>query len=119
MCRITSYNVCYTKLLRIIIAAALIVSAFTLGGEAAAAEKFMFIQSPFAFVVLAAALLAGVFIYGVVQGKVGKIAADNAKNGVGANRIFNYLFFWISYNYENGKDIRLYNAQDMLGEQIV
>ena len=63
-------------------------------------------------------LIAGLAIYSLVQSRIGKTAANNAKNGVKSNRTFGYLFFHISYNYENGKDIRLYNAQNMLGEKI-
>ncbi|MEN6595409.1 MAG: ABC transporter ATP-binding protein [Clostridiaceae bacterium] len=100
------------------IASVLIVSTFANGRAAASGAEHAVIQSPFAFLALAALLIAGVFIYNVVQAKIGKTAEDDVNNNLGSNRHFNYLFFRISYNYECGKDIRLYQAQDMLKEKI-
>lgn len=101
----------------IVIAAALIITTFAVGSQAVSTE-LAFIQSPAAFLVMGLVLIAGVFLYSIIQGKIGKVAADDVKNNVGSNRSFNYLFFWISYNYANGKDIRLYNAQDLIQQKI-
>jgi len=101
----------------IVIAVVLVITTFS-GSSAQISTKYAFIQSPLAFVVLAIILIAGVVVYSSIQGKLGKTAANDVKNNVKSNRFFGYLFFWISYNYANGKDIRLYNAQKLLNEKI-
>ncbi|MBN2880375.1 MAG: ABC transporter ATP-binding protein [Clostridia bacterium] len=105
-------------LLEILIALVLICTVFSGGGIEIADQSLQFIESTAAAAGLIFLLLAGLGIYSLVQSRIGKTAANNAKNGVKSNRTFGYLFFHISYNYENGKDIRLYNAQNMLGEKI-
>lgn len=102
----------------IVIAGIIIATTFSNGSNEILSTNYSFIQSPIVFVALMFLLLVGIFIYSFTQGRIGKNAADAVKNNVQANRIFGYLFFRISYNYENGKDIRLYNAQDMLKEKI-
>jgi len=59
-----------------------------------------------------------VLVYNIVQAKIGKTAEDDVNNNLDSNRQFGYLFFRISYNYECGKDIRLYQAQYMIKEKI-
>jgi len=102
----------------IIIAGTLVVTTFSSGSSSAVGGNYAFIQSPIVFAVLIALLLVGVVVYSFAQSRIGQISADDVKNNVQSNRIFNYLFFRISYNYESGKDIRLYDAQDMLKEKI-
>ena len=99
-------------------ALALIVSTFAGGHAAKAGAQGAFVQSPLAFFGIGALLIAGIFIYNFVQAKIAKTAENDVSNNVYSNRQFGYLFFHISYNYENGKDIRLYQAQDMLREKI-
>jgi len=77
-----------------------------------------FINSPIAFALLGLVLLVGLYLYSFLQGKLGETAANDMKDHVIANRIFGYLFFYMSSNYEHGKDIRLYNAQDLLHEKM-
>ena len=96
---------------------ALIVSTFA-GGKAVAGAQSTAVSSPLAFLGVGALLIAGVVIYNVVQAKIAKTAENDVSNNVYSNRQFGYLFFHISYNYEKGKDIRLYQAQDMLKEKI-
>ncbi|QVK21676.1 ABC transporter ATP-binding protein [Mycoplasmatota bacterium] len=105
-------------ILEIIIATSLIMTMFTNNVNTLVDENLSFIQSPITFIILGLLLLTGIIIISIIQGKLGKIAADDVKSGVGSNRIFGYLFFHVSYNYENGKDIRLYSAQNMLNEKI-
>ena len=99
------------------IAIALIVTTFATAGSVPSAEQNI-VQSPLAFVALAALLVGGVLIYNHVQSKIGKTAEDDVNNNLDSNRQFGYLFFRISYNYECGKDIRLYQAQHMIKEKI-
>ena len=96
---------------------ALIVTTFA-GSRAVAGAQITAVSSPLAFLGMGALLIAGVVIYNVVQAKIAKTAENDVSNNVYSNRQFGYLFFHISYNYENGKDIRLYQAQDMLKEKI-
>lgn len=105
-------------ILEIIIASVIIITTFANGKEELTNPDFAFVQSPFLFIGLLLLLMVGIIIYSIIQGRIGKIASDDIKTNVQSNRIFNYLFFRISYNYESGKDIRLYNAQDMLKEKI-
>lgn len=105
-------------ILEIAIACILAITTFSNQSTDLQYEGLAFIQSPLAAIALLLIVVLGIFLYSVIQGKMGETAALNAKRGVGANRIFGYLFFHISYNYDNGKDIRLYNAQNMLNEKI-
>lgn len=106
-------------ILESLIAFLLILSMFsssTLGIEVAGLS---FIQSPLVFIGVIAVLIIGIGLSSIIQGKMGETVANSAKGGVGANRIFGYLFFHISYNYANGKDIRLYKAQNLLHDKIM
>lgn len=105
-------------ILEIVIAVTIIVTTFANGSSEVVNEDLAFVQSPLLFLGLMLLLLVGIIIYSIAQGRIGKIASDDVKNNVQSNRIFNYLFFRISYNYESGKDIRLYDAQHMLKEKI-
>lgn len=106
-------------ILEIIIAFSLILTMFTNGTDVYVTDSLSFIQSPLVFMMLLFVLLTGILLSSIIQGKLGETVANSAKGGVGANRIFGYLFFHISYNYANGKDIRLYNAQNLLHEKIM
>lgn len=106
-------------ILEIIIAFSLILTMFTNGTDVYVTGSLSIIQSPLVFMMLLFVLLFGIFLSSIIQGKLGETVANSAKGGVGANRIFGYLFFHISYNYANGKDIRLYNAQNLLHEKIM
>lgn len=106
-------------ILEIIIAFILILTMFTNGTDVSVTGSLSFIQSPLVFMMLLLVLLTGILLSSIIQGKLGETVANSAKGGVGANRIFGYLFFHISYNYANGKDIRLYNAQNLLHEKIM
>jgi len=106
-------------ILEIIIASSLILTMFTNGTAVDVTGSLSFIQSPIVFIMMLLVLLTGILLSSIIQGKLGETVANSAKGGVGANRIFGYLFFHISYNYANGKDIRLYNAQNLLHEKIM
>ena len=106
-------------ILEIIIASSLILTMFTNGTAVDVTGSLSFIQSPVVFMMMLLVLLTGILLSSTIQGKLGETVANSAKGGVGANRIFGYLFFHISYNYANGKDIRLYNAQNLLHEKIM
>lgn len=106
-------------ILEIIIAFSLILTMFTNGTHVYVTGSLSIIQSPLVFMMLLFVLLFGILLSSIIQGKLGETVANSAKGGVGANRIFGYLFFHISYNYANGKDIRLYNAQNLLHEKIM
>ena len=106
-------------ILEILIASGLILTMFTSGSQVEVTGNLAFIQSPLMFVAMVVVLLTGIILSSIIQGKLGETVANSAKGGVGANRIFGYLFFHISYNYANGKDIRLYNAQNLLHEKIM
>ena len=54
----------------------------------------------------------------MIQAKIGETAAKDMQSGIAGNRVFGYLFFWMTNNYEHGKDIRIYNAQDLLHSKI-
>ena len=100
------------------IAMILIVTTFATAQAVPSGAEQSIVQSPLAFVALAALLVIGILIYNKVQSKIGKTAEDDVNNNIDSNRQFGYLFFRISYNYECGKDIRLYQAQHMLKEKI-
>ena len=104
--------------LEMAIATVLIVTTFATGHAVTPGAEGGFVQSPIAFVALAVLLFAGILIYNAVQAKIGKTAEADVNNNIDSNRNFGYLFFRISYNYECGKDIRLYQAQHMLKEKI-
>ncbi len=101
-------------ILEIIIACSLIVTMFANSTHIVPDESLAFIQSPITFIILIAVLLTGLYLYSVLQGKLGETASKDMKSGIAGNRIFGYLFFHMSNNYENGKDIRLYNAQNLI-----
>lgn len=105
-------------ILEIIIASVIIATTYANGSREVLNDALAFLQSPFIFLGVMLLLMVGIIVYSIVQSRIGKIASDDIKNNVQSNRIFNYLFFRISYNYESGKDIRLYNAQNMLKEKI-
>lgn len=100
--------------MEILISGVLIISMFTNRADTLPDEKLAFIQSPMAFVFLMVVLLIGLYLYSVIQGKQGETAARDMKSAIGGNRIFAYLFFRMGSSYENGKDIRLYNAQNLI-----
>jgi len=100
------------------IAAVLIITTFATAQAVPPGAKQALVQSPLAFLALAALLVGGVLVYNNVQARIGKTAEDDVNNNINSNRHFGYLFFHISYNYECGKDIRLYQAQHMLKEKI-
>lgn len=100
------------------IATVLIVTTFATAQAAAAGAGGSIIQSPAAFLALAALLVCGILVYNAVQARIAKTAEGDVNNNLYSNRQFGYLFFHISYNYEYGKDIRLYQAQHMLKEKI-
>lgn len=79
-------------------------------------SKFM--NSPLAMVVLFSAIFVGIIMLSILQNNLGQIAANAATGGIYANRTFHYLFFLVSFKYENGKDIRVYNSQKMLQEKV-
>lgn len=103
--------------IEIVIAVFLIITMFS-SRAVVISDELSFIQSPLSFVVLVAILLVGLYLYSILQGKLGETAANDMKGQVGGNRIFSYLFFRMGSNYENGKDIRLYNAQNLLGSKM-
>ena len=105
-------------ILESIIAFSLILTMFTNGIDVSVTGSLAFIQSPLVFVLLLMVLGTGILLSSMIQSKLGETVANAAKGGVGANRIFGYLFFHISYNYANGKDIRLYKGQNLLHEKI-
>lgn len=105
-------------ILEIIIACSLILTMFTSSNILTVSGNMAFIQSPLAFIILIAVLLIGLYLYSVIQGKLGETASNDMKSGVAGNRIFGYLFFYMSSNYENGKDIRLYNAQNLIHSKM-
>lgn len=108
----------FLAIFEMVIATVLIVTTFAAGHAATPGAEGSFVQSPLAFVALAVLLFAGILIYNAVQAKIAKTAEDDVNNNIHSNRQFGYLFFRISYNYECGKDIRLYQAQHMLKEKI-
>ena len=105
-------------ILEIIIAFGLILTMFASGSQVSVTGNLSFVQSPLIFFFLLFVLFVGILTSSILQSRLGDIIAKGAKGGVGANRIFNYLFFHISYNYANGKDIRLYSGQNLLEEKI-
>lgn len=108
----------FMAIFEMVIATVLIVTTFAAGNAAIPEAEGSVVQSPLAFFALAALLVIGVLIYNNVQARIAKTAEDDVNNNLDSNRNFNYLFFRISYNYECGKDIRLYQAQHMLKEKI-
>jgi len=105
-------------IIEIVLATILIVTMFVNSNDVIQTGELALIQSPISYVFLALVLLIGLYFYSMLQGKVGETAANDMKGAVGGNRIFSYLFFRMSNNYENGKDIRLYNAQGLLDEKM-
>lgn len=99
------------------IAVALIVTMFT-GSTGVVTGEMAFIQSNLAVIALVAVLLFGLYLYSVIQAKIGETAAKDMQSGIAGNRVFGYLFFWMTNNYEYGKDIRIYSAQDLLHSKI-
>jgi len=108
----------FMAIFEMVIAIVLIVTTFATGNAASSGAEGSIVQSPFAFITLAVLLVLGVLIYNNVQARIAKTAEDDVNNNLDSNRNFGYLFFRISYNYECGKDIRLYQAQHMLKEKI-
>lgn len=104
-------------IIEILIAGFLIMTMFINGSKTLAIGN-SFIQSPFSFVLLLGILLTGLYLYSILQGKLGQTAANDMKGHVMGNRIFGYLFFYMASNYENGKDIRLYKAQNLLHSKM-
>jgi len=100
------------------IAIVLIVTTFASAQAVPNGAQQAIVQSPLAFLALAVLLVGGVLVYNNVQARIGKTAEDDVNNNLDSNRQFGYLFFHVSYNYESGKDIRLYQAQNMLKEKI-
>ncbi len=109
---------CVLAIFEMVIASILIATTFANGSGVAIGGEATFVQSPVAFAAIAALLIAGILIYNNIQARIGKTAEDDVKNNLGSNRHFNYLFFRVSYNYECGKDIRLYQAQNLLKEKL-
>ena len=109
---------CFLALFEMAIAVILIITTFALAAPVASGAEGSLVQSPLAFVAIALLLVAGILVYNAVQAKIAKTAEDDVTNNLASNRQFGYLFFHISYNYEYGKDIRLYQAQHMLKEKI-
>lgn len=109
---------CFLAVFEMVIAIVLIVTTFATAQPVASGAEGSLVQSPLAFVALAVLLVAGILVYNAVQAKIAKTAEDDVTNNLASNRQFGYLFFHISYNYEYGKDIRLYQAQHMLKEKI-
>jgi|LGOV01.1.fsa_nt_gb ATP-binding cassette subfamily B protein len=99
------------------IAIALILTMLT-GSSVVVTGEMAFIQSNLAVVALLAVLLLGLYLYSVIQAKIGETAAKDMQSGIAGNRVFGYLFFRMTNNYEYGKDIRIYNAQDLLYSKI-
>ncbi len=108
----------FLAIVEMVIATILIVTTFAAGHAANAGAEGSIVQSPLAFLALAALLVGGVLVYNNVQARIAKTAEDDVNNNISSNRQFGYLFFRISYNYECGKDIRLYQVQHMLKEKI-
>jgi len=99
------------------IAVVLIITMLTSNAVVVTSEV-AFIQSNIAVIGLVAILLFGLYLYSVIQAKIGETAAKDMQSGIAGNRVFGYLFFWMTNNYEHGKDIRIYNAQDLLHSKI-
>lgn len=99
------------------IAVTLILTMLT-GKATAIVGELAFIQSNMAVIALLAVLMLGLYLYSVIQAKIGETAAKDMQSGIAGNRVFGYLFFWMTNNYEHGKDIRIYNAQDLLHSKI-
>ncbi|MCH4890081.1 ABC transporter ATP-binding protein [Acidaminobacter sp. JC074] len=105
-------------IIEIILSTVLIVTMFMNSNEVVRTSEIPLIQSPVSYVFLGLVLLIGLYFYSLLQTKVGETAANDMKGAVGGNRIFSYLFFRMSNNYENGKDIRVYKAQGLLHEKM-
>lgn len=95
-----------------------LVLTMIIGNESIVTGDLAFIQSHLSVVILVAILLLGLYLYSVIQAKIGETAAKDMQSGIAGNRVFGYLFFWMTNNYEHGKDIRIYNAQDLLHSKI-
>ncbi len=76
------------------------------------------IQSPWALAGVGGVLLVDLYLYGIIQGRIGETAINDMKPAVAGNRMFGYLYFHLCNNYENGKDIRLYNTQDLIHSKL-
>ncbi|MBI9012078.1 MAG: ABC transporter ATP-binding protein [Clostridiales bacterium] len=104
-------------IIEIAIAVVLIMTMLT-GSVAVVTAEVVFIQSKLAVVALLAVLVFGLYLYSVIQARIGETAAKDMQSGIAGNRVFGYLFFWMTNNYEHGKDIRIYSAQDLLHSKI-
>jgi len=105
-------------LLEISIAISLVLSMVAGGTTGVGAGAIPFIESPASFAVIGAVLVFDLFLCTVLQRKLGETAARDMKGHVAGNRMFSYLFFNLANNYENGKDIRVYEAQDLIDEKM-
>jgi len=106
-------------ILEIAIAISLVLSMIAGGGtKAVGAGTIPFIESPVSFALIAVVLIFGLFLCTLLQGKLGETAAKDMKGHITGNRIFSYLFFHMASNYENGKDIRVYEAQDLIHSKM-
>lgn len=102
-----------------ILIAGVLITTMMVGSRAIEVDSDLaFIQSPVTFGVMSVVFFVGLYFYSYFQGKLGETAANDMKGHVAGNRIFGYLFFHMSSNYENGKDIRLYSAQKLIHEKM-
>lgn len=101
-----------------IVIALVLVATMLIGSNMPVAGDMAFIQSNMAVAALLLVLVTGLYLYSVIQARIGETAAKDMQSGIKGNRIFGYLFFWMTNNYEHGKDIRIYNAQGLLHDKI-
>ncbi len=94
------------------------IAVFAGASDVAVAADWAFIQSPWALAAIGGVLLVGVYLYGIIQARIGETAINDMKPAVAGNRMFNYLYFHLCNNYENGKDTRLYNAQAFIHSKL-
>lgn len=53
-----------------------------------------------------------------MQGKTGKHNIRIIDLSMPLNRVIGYLLFRLSFNYEKGKDIRIYNTLGLIGDKV-
>lgn len=111
---IASIKICLSAIFEIIISAGIITTLFTSNISADISDKYLFIQSPMMSVILLVVMITATILYSLIQGRLGKIQGKLMSAIMPLNRIFFYINHKLIFNYENGKDIRLYNAQDMI-----
>jgi len=98
----------------IIISSIIIGGLFTGGVILNLPDKYQFIQSSWMVIGLFAMILVVTAINGIVQGRNGKIEYKLTEKMLKINRTGIYIHHRLIFDYEKGKDFRLYQAGDML-----